>query len=500
MLVDQVIIALAELAALAAGATALRYPRLCFGILFLVAAMSRETLETPLGTMRPEMPAVVVVAAILLAGGRFGNLRHLPRTTQAMCLAFGAYLAVLAISSAFVAPGRSQSLHWVGWLALSMLSGVVAFVLVRPRPLGAIQPLAFGGAAMGALGIVVAGVFLAVGPDVNPGIQDWNSALPRVFGAAWEANLYASFLAICAFFALEAARGPRRLAGLVMLAAVLIGFPLGITRGAYLGLLAGALAYVFVRLVIERRPVDLLRYGSVSTALVVVGIAASAVMLPNLLHRPPPGPVAVASTGPSATPGPSASPGLTPSPSPTAVATPAPTLALPSTPDTVAYRMERVNLAVGELPQSPLIGFGATSFGQRHPDRYNGPGPDYIAVMGVAVLYESGIVGATALGLGFLLLLWSLWIAARRFAAQNNTRGVGACAAFIAAIACMLVAYQATSAYQFAVNWIILGAAAALAVSQTAKVTPAGEDWLVRPHTAATPARPQEGQNTKLDT
>lgn len=476
MLVDQVIIALAALAALAAGATALRYPRVCFGILFLAAAMSRETLETPLGTMRPEMPAVMAVVVVLLAGGRLGSLRHLPRATLVMCLAFGTYLAVLAISSAFVAPGRSQSLHWVAWLALSMLSGVVAFVLVRPRPMGAIQPLAFGGAAMGALGIGLAGVFLAVGPDVNPGIQDWNAAVPRVFAAAWEANLYASFLAICAFFALEAVRGPRKLAGLVMLAAVLIGFPLGITRGAYLGLLAGAIAYVFVRLVIERRPADLFRYGSISTALVVVGLAASVVMLPNLLHRPPPGPIAVASTGQSSSPGPSVSAGLSPSPSPTAVATPAPTLALPSTPDTLAYRMERVNLAVGELPQSPLIGFGATSFGQRHPDRFNGPGPDYIAVMAIEVIYESGIVGATALALGFLLLLWSLWIAARRFAAQNDMRGSGASAAFIASIVCMLVAYQATSAYQFALNWIIIGAAAALAVSQTSKAGPATSD------------------------
>jgi hypothetical protein len=138
--------------------------------------------------------------------------------------------------------------------------------------------------------------------------------------------------------------------------------------------------------------------------------------------------------------------------------------------------MERVNLAVGELPQSPIIGFGATSFGQRHPDRYNGPGPDYIAVMSVAVVYESGIVGATALALGFLLLLWSLWMAARRFAAQNDMKGVGACAAFVAAIACMLVAYQATSAYQFALNWIIIGAASALAASQTSKAGPATSD------------------------
>lgn len=100
---NSVIIALAALAALAAGATALRYPRVCFGILFLVAAMSRETLETPLGTMRPEKPAVVVVAAVLLAGGRFGSLRHLPRTTQAMCLAFGTYL--------WCSPFRRRSWH-----------------------------------------------------------------------------------------------------------------------------------------------------------------------------------------------------------------------------------------------------------------------------------------------------------------------------------------------------------------------------------------------------
>src|SRR5664280_1709104 len=94
------IIAVATSAAVAAGLTALPRPRLCFGILFLIASISRATLQTPLGTMRPEMLAVLVVAAILLAGGRFKSLTRLPRPTLAMCLAFAAYLGALSFSSA----------------------------------------------------------------------------------------------------------------------------------------------------------------------------------------------------------------------------------------------------------------------------------------------------------------------------------------------------------------------------------------------------------------
>jgi len=136
-------------------------------------------------------------------------------------------------------------------------------------------------------------------------------------------------------------------------------------------------------------------------------------------------------------------------------------------PDNVAFRMERVYVALGEIWQSPIIGFGAESFGQRHPERNGSRAPDHLAVMSVAVLYESGIVGATAALLGFLILLATLWLAARRFAAQHNTRAVGACVAFIASLICMMVAYQVTNASQFAVNWIIIGVAAALAASRT---------------------------------
>ena len=475
------IIAMAAGAALVAGITALRYPRLCFGVLFLVASFSRATLETPLGTMRPEMPAVLVVAVVLLVGGRFKSLRGLPRPTLAMCLAFAIYLGVLAISSTFVAPGRSQSLHMVAWFAISMVAGIEAFVLILARPTDAIKPLAFGGFVMGTIGILAAVAFLVAGPVSSFGVQEQFAAVPRVYGVAWEGNLYASLLAICTFFALEAARGRRTAAGLLMLAAVLIGFPLGITRAAYLGLAIGAVAYAGVRIILERHPRELLRPGALSAALLIVGVGASLVLLPNVVQRHYVPPVAVGSATPSGT--------ATVAGTVAGTVAPLPTFG-PSY-DTFGYRLERVSIALGQMPGSPLIGFGAAAFGQENPTRYNGSGPDYIAVMSVAVLYESGIIGATALAIGFALLLASLWIAGRRFAARPDSAGVGAAAAFIAAIITMLVAYQATNALPYAITWIIIGAASALAASNTSGVT--WRDFVtLSPH--------QEGQNTKLDT
>jgi hypothetical protein len=465
--------AVAAAGALAAGATALSRPRLALGILFLLAAISRLTLETPLGTMRPEMPAIAVVAVVLLAGGRFSSLRDLPRSTVAMTIAFGTFLGALTLSSAFIAPGTSQSLHMVAWFAVSMTGGVVAFVLMRPRPLDALEPFAFGGAAMGFAGILVATAFLVAGPGFNIGIQDPNSIRPRVHALGWETNLYASFLGMCTFLALESARGLRRAVGWVGLAIVLIGFALGITRGAYVGLAAGFLAYGVVRLAVEHRPADLPRLGTLAGALLIAGIAASEVLLPNNLERlaagggPGPSP---SDGGQPSTPG---GPPTKPTPTSSAAAsatptrTPLPTLTPDYFPDTLGYRLDRVPVALGDLPDSPLIGFGAESFGQKHPDRSNGPYPDHIAILAVVVPYEAGAIGAAGLAVGFVLLMSSLWRAARRASQAADWRTVGAAAAFIASLVSILVAYEVTNALQFAANWMVVGAATALTLRET---------------------------------
>ena len=462
---------MATVGAIAAGATALSRPRISLGILFLLASFSRSTLETPLGTMRPEMPAIAVVALVLLAGGRFSALRGVPRSAVAMALAFGTYLVVLAISSAFVAPGTAQSMRMVAWLAISMAGGVVAFVLVRPRPTDAIEPLAFAGAVMGAFAIVFAALFLFFGPEFHFGIQDPTAIVPRVFAFGWETNLYASFMAMCVFFAFEAARGPRR-AGLAMLALVLIAFPLGITRGAYLGLAAGILAYIVVRVAAEHRPRDLPRLGGVSAALLLVGLAASNVLLPNALERQGIGVLPSGSPRASASqPGESGEPSSSPSGEESEEPTPSiePTPSLEAYPDTVGFRLERVPIALADLRNSPLIGFGAESFGQRHPERYAGPGPDHIAILAVVVPYEAGIIGASALLIGFVILLYTLWTSARRSGARGDWRTVGAAAAFIGSIVTVLVAYQVTNALHLAINWIVIGAAAALTVREATR-------------------------------
>ena len=480
-----VVALVATAGAVAAGASALSRPRVALGILFLLASFSRATLETPLGTMRPEMPAIAVVAVVLLAGGRFRSLFRLPRSSLAIALAFATYLGVLTLSSAFVAPGTAQSLRMVAWLAVSMTGGVVACVLMQQRPTGAMEPFAFAGAISGAVGIALAVLFLAAGPDFNLGIQEPDSILPRVFALGWEANLYAIFLAMAAFFALEVARGPRRAAGLVMLALILIGFPLGVTRGAYVGLAVGALAYVAVRLGVERRAGDLPRFGAVAAALLIVGVIASNVLLPNPEERQAgvipgpspsaspgqtaapslepsasPGQSASPSVGPSASPGQSASPSVGPSASPGQSASPSPTLE--PYPDTLAFRLERVPIALDDLRGSPLIGLGAESFGQRHPDRYAGAGPDHIAILAVVVPYEAGIIGAAGLALGFALLFVSLWKSARRAGRTGDWQAVGIAAAFVGSLVSVLVAYQLNNALHLAVNWIVIGAAVAL--------------------------------------
>jgi len=101
---------------------------------------------------------------------------------------------------------------------------------------------------------------------------------------------------------------------------------------------------------------------------------------------------------------------------------------------------------------------GANSFGQRHADPSQQNGPDHLAIMAVAVLYESGVVGALALAFGFFALLWMLL----RASADGTRRGLAA--AYAAAIMSLLVAYQATNAIHFATNWLIVGGALALAI------------------------------------
>ena len=125
----------------------------------------------------------------------------------------------------------------------------------------------------------------------------------------------------------------------------------------------------------------------------------------------------------------------------------------------MAFRLNRVPTALSDLGQSPIIGLGAATFGQRHeiPGQPGQPGQaDYLAILALVTVYESGILGAVALGGGLLLVLWMLFRASKR--------SVGPAAAYAGSIVSLLVAYEGTNALFFSFNWLIIGAALAFAV------------------------------------
>ena len=453
-----VVAILAGAAAIAAAATATRRPYLCLGILFVLASFSGVTLETPIGTMRIEQPAIAAVALVLVATGRWRRLLQVERTALVVAFAFALYLIVLGLSSAFVAPEPAGSIRMVVWLAISMVAGLVALLLIWPEPDESVLPLAVGGAIKGAFGLVFAVLYLVAGPAFNLGIQHPDGVLPRVHAFTWEANLYASFLAMCVPLTIEASRRQTRATGILLLSLVVIGLPLGSTRGAYLGFAAGLAVYALIRIAVERRMADMARLVAATLVLFVVGLVASSVLLPNVVERV----TGVDLFGPGV-----GSPGGQGQGGPGNPSIPEELPSLRPYPDTVSFRLERVPLALDDLRGSPIIGLGAESYGQRHGDPSQNGAPDHIAILAVAVLYDLGIVGAVSLLVGFAALLYLLWRHALAAGRTGEWRRVGVTAAFAGSIVTILIAYQATNALHFSINWIVIGAAAAIVARPT---------------------------------
>jgi hypothetical protein len=132
---------------------------------------------------------------------------------------------------------------------------------------------------------------------------------------------------------------------------------------------------------------------------------------------------------------------------------------LTPTTDTIAWRLDRISIALKDWAGDPVIGLGANSFGQRHLDPSQRNTPDHIAILAVAAVYESGVVGTAGLVIGFALILLALWRKSR----QRDATGLLA-AAYIGSLVSLLVAYQATNALNFSLIWLIAGAGMAIAV------------------------------------
>src|SRR5207253_5055338 len=141
---------------------------------------SRVTLDLPVGSMRLEQPAIAAALLVLALTGKLRDVRSAPRLLIFAAIAFGIYVAVLAASSALMAPTPAASLRLVLWQAISLAGALAAFLLVRSEPAGSLGWLSFSGAANAVAGIVAAFVFF-VAPDLSFGVQGGQSVLPKVF-------------------------------------------------------------------------------------------------------------------------------------------------------------------------------------------------------------------------------------------------------------------------------------------------------------------------------
>ncbi len=418
-----------------------RHPGAAFGVLLLLASASGVTLELPPGTMRLEQPSILAVGLVLLLRGRALVARQTPIVLSVGVAAF-AYVAVLAASSALVAPVPLKSLLVTGWTGLSIVGGVLAYLLLGRDPAAGARWLLIAGLVTAAAGAATGLLYWLFGPTAGIAVQGAFGPVPKVAGFAWEPNLYASFLAATMPFAgaLLFARSRRR--NVAMLAFILIAVALGMTRGAYLGMAAGVLVLLGLIAWRTRAFSRVALTGLTIFTFTAAGIGLYATTMPH------PG-IAV-----GLLPSSSESPGTQPSSTPASVE---------DYPDTIRFRLERIPVAIHDLAQSPLIGLGAASFGQRHLLAPSLPRvPDHIAIMALAALYEAGLIGAAALAVVFVLIAILLLQA---LVATQERSDAAITAAYAASLVTLLVAYQATNAIHFAVNWLLIGAALAWSVA-----------------------------------
>jgi len=431
-------------------------PVLAFGLLFLVASLSRLTIDLPVGHVRVEQPAILGSFLALAVLGRLGTLRD--RSVAAVGACFGLYLTVMVLSSVLKAPVLAVSLRLLIWTAISMLSAVVAYALLGRRPGEEQRSLSWVGALQGLGGLAIAGLFLVAGPLGIPGMQVSPGEVPKVASVDFEANLFASLLAMLAPFALEEWRRRRTAVSAIVAIVTIVALGLGVTRGAYAGLAAGLVVYFGV-LVLRLTPrVMLGPVVAVAAFALLLAPATSSVLLPAERPVAPFASQAPTASGTAGSPG--ASPGFTASPQPTPQPTP--------TADTLAFRLDRVPAALADIKTSPIIGLGAASFGQWHARQDAPETRDYIGMLALVAVYETGFIGALALFAGFLVLFILL--------IKPGGRDVGRAAAYAGAIASFLVSYEATNAMWFSINWLIVGAALAFVVRSRQATRSAARD------------------------
>jgi O-antigen ligase len=257
---------------------------------------------------------------------------------------------------------------------------------------------------------------------------------PAIQGLAYEHDIYGSTCAAgaLAFIVLwrEKSALLSRRAGIAGVWLCLAGLVLSLSRGAWIGFLAGLGLLLFTTPRARRSLMAFAVAGGL--ALIVIGLGA--------WYFGPSTELAGVGSSTAATVGAQAAQSLN------------------FTTSTGARRITEWKGALREVVASPILGLGTNSWGQRHfESTLQGPIPAFLGNWLIRTLYDSGAVGV-------VLLLWFLWFVAWPGKAVRDAReGTGdspsIARAFVFASAGLLVCYLATDALLLIWPWLLFGLA-----------------------------------------
>jgi hypothetical protein len=436
--------------AAAVGCYLARRYELAVGILFLLASMSRFAVDVAGSGVRLEQPAVIAIAGIVLVRERAELGRLIRRAWIPAALAM-TYLGAHLLSSAFVAPDPVKSLKIVAWLAISMAAaGITALVATRTwhRALRDLARWILTAASIH-VGVAVVAVGSQVWLGTDWGVQSHDVLIGKAFGLSYEANLFGILLATALPLALVPGAHTLRLSPIQRAALVgwlAVGLGLAYSRGPILAF-AGAMGVAVVVLAFlnrrTHRPGWIGTSGAIgASAIVVLLVAVGTIQVQDAFARmgarDGDGIVVVGDI-----PAPTSGERPTRTNRPDETPSPSEAVKYVGTGDTIALRMRNSIRALAEVPDSPIVGLGTDSYGQRHVDA-GCQCPSHISNLSVATLYEAGIVGSIALVGLLAFTAVAVW--------QLGAWG------WAAALIAMIAGYQATDAFRFAISWILIGA------------------------------------------
>lgn len=351
-----------------------------------------------------------------------------------------AFVFIQVLTSYFNADNFKESFLSAAILGLGATTYLSVYTSVcTRRRLRLAARVALAAAAIGAgIGLLALLAHLAAGTSFGIDFRYHAQAggAPAVNGLAYEHDIFGSTCAFAAlaFFVLLRERSrlfSRRWTG-IFFALSFVGMLVSLARGAWLGFGAVFVLYFLVR----RRRVRV-RARMVRMALVLLLLALVGAGLFYVANTPD------TASGEQ-------------NPIFTSVTVQGQNL-LNLSSGTGAGRIRKYREAVAEaLKESPAVGLGTNSFGQRHfhPSKQTAPylAPAYLESLYVRTFYDSGVIGLLLLVAFFLTALWpDRWLSTARTDLAVLAR------ALLFGWAALAVAYAVTDSMLLVWPWIMLG-------------------------------------------